>query len=151
MEHPSKEPHMGPIGQSLGGRCSDKAILPSWSDIARWSDMLGPRNNLSDNCLITWHLEAIMSLRHLNTISWRQITSSIRFPRKVHCGENSRIFRDAADQTLPVTEISGICNLKIKFSYISRNFQLQVTFGLLHLGKSRSFRHSVLTMLLHQQ
>jgi hypothetical protein len=46
-----------------------------------------------------------------------------------HCGENSRIFRDAADQTLPVTEISGICNLKIKFSYISRNIQLQVTFS----------------------
>jgi hypothetical protein len=26
----------------------------------------------------------------------------------VHCGENSRIFRDAADQTLPVTEYSEI-------------------------------------------
>jgi hypothetical protein len=26
----------------------------------------------------------------------------------VHCGENSRIFRDAADQTLPVTEYSKI-------------------------------------------
>ncbi len=55
----------------------------------------------------------------------------------------SRIFRDAADQTLPVTEFSEICNWKIKFSYLSRNFQLKVTFGLLHLGKSGSFRHSV--------
>jgi hypothetical protein len=62
----------------------------------------------------------------------------------VHCGENSRIFRDAADQTLPVTEFSEIYNRKIiKFSYLSWNIQLQVTFGLLHLGKSGSFRHSV--------
>ncbi len=63
----------------------------------------------------------------------------------VHCGENSRIFIDAADQTLPVTEFSKIYNWKIKFSYLSRNIQLQVTFGLLHLGKSGSFRHSVET------
>ncbi len=61
----------------------------------------------------------------------------------LHCGENSWIFRDAADQTLPVTEFSDICNWKIKFRYLSRNNQLQVMFGLLHLGKSRSFRHSV--------
>ncbi len=27
-----------------------------------------------------------------------------------HCGENSRIFGDAADQTLPVTEFSEIDN-----------------------------------------
>jgi hypothetical protein len=62
---------------------------------------------------------------------------------RVHCGENSRIFRDAADQTLPVTEFSEIYNWKIKFSYLSRNIQWQVTFGLLHLRKSGSFRHSV--------
>jgi hypothetical protein len=28
----------------------------------------------------------------------------------IHCGENFRIFRDAADQTLPVTENSEIDN-----------------------------------------
>jgi hypothetical protein len=61
----------------------------------------------------------------------------------VHCGKNFRIFRDTADQTLPVTEFSDIYNWKITLSYLSRNIQLQVTFGLLHLGKSRSFRHSV--------
>jgi hypothetical protein len=27
-------------------------------------------------------------------------------PTALHCGENSRIFRDAADQTLPVTKFS---------------------------------------------
>ncbi len=57
--------------------------------------------------------------------------------------ENSRIFRDAADQTLPVTEFSEIYYWKIKFSYLSRNIPLQVTFFLLHLGKSGRFRHSV--------
>ncbi len=31
----------------------------------------------------------------------------------IHCGENSQIFRDAADQTLPVTEFSKIYNWKI--------------------------------------
>ncbi len=61
----------------------------------------------------------------------------------LHCGENSRIFRDAGDQTLPVTEFSEIYDWKIKFSYLSRNIQLKVTFSLLHLGKSGSFRHSV--------
>jgi hypothetical protein len=61
----------------------------------------------------------------------------------MHCSENSRIFRDEADQTLPVTEFCEIYNWKIKFSYLSRNIQLQVTFGLLHLGKSGSFCHSV--------
>jgi hypothetical protein len=64
---------------------------------------------------------------------------------KVHCSKNFPIFRDAADQTLPVTEFSEIYHLKIKFSYLSRNIQLQVTFGLLHLEKSGSFRHSVCT------
>jgi hypothetical protein len=58
-------------------------------------------------------------------------------------GENSRIFRDAADQTLPVSEYSEIDNWIQFFSYIFRKYQLQVTFGLLHLGKSGSFRHSV--------
>jgi hypothetical protein len=28
----------------------------------------------------------------------------------IHCGENSRIFPDATDQTLPATEFSDICN-----------------------------------------
>jgi hypothetical protein len=60
----------------------------------------------------------------------------------VHCGKNFQIFREAADQTLPVTEFSEIYNRKIKLSYLSRNIQLQITFGLLHLGKSGSFRHS---------
>ncbi len=31
-------------------------------------------------------------------------------PSLPHCGENSRIFQDAADQTLPVTEYSEIDN-----------------------------------------
>jgi hypothetical protein len=48
-------------------------------------------------------------------------------------------FSDAADQTLPVTEFSEI----YEFSYVFRKIQLQVTFGLLHLGKSGSFRHYV--------
>jgi hypothetical protein len=61
----------------------------------------------------------------------------------MHCGENSRIFQDTADQTLPVTEFSEIYNWKIKFSYLSRNIQLQVTSDLLNLGKSGSFCHSV--------
>jgi hypothetical protein len=57
----------------------------------------------------------------------------------LHCGENSRIFRDAANQTLPVTEYSKIENwFNIKL-YIFRKIQLQVTFGLLYLGKSVSF------------
>ncbi len=32
------------------------------------------------------------------------------FLDSLHCGENSRIFRDAADQTLPETEFSEIYN-----------------------------------------
>jgi hypothetical protein len=52
---------------------------------------------------------------------------------EMYCGKNFRIFRDAADQTLPVTEFFEIYNLKIEFSDLSRNIQLQVTFGLLHL------------------
>jgi hypothetical protein len=55
------------------------------------------------------------------------------FKFNVHCGKNFRIFRDAADQTLPVTEFSEIYYRKMKFSYPSRNITLQVTFGLLHL------------------
>ncbi len=51
----------------------------------------------------------------------------------MHCGKNFLIFRDAADQTLPVTEFFEIYILKIKFSDLSRNIQLQVTFGLQHL------------------
>ncbi len=40
----------------------------------------------------------------------------------VHCGENSRIFRDAADQTLPVTVYSEIDNWILNFwFYISEN------------------------------
>ncbi len=35
---------------------------------------------------------------------------NIKQLRELHCGENSRIFRDAADQTLPVTEDSEIGN-----------------------------------------
>jgi hypothetical protein len=66
----------------------------------------------------------------------------------VHCGENSRIFRDAADQTLSVTGFSEIYISKIKFSHLSRNIHLQVTFGLLHLGKSGSFRHGVVSAFL---
>jgi hypothetical protein len=67
--------------------------------------------------------------------------SSVQY--KLHCGKNFRIFWDAADQTLPVTGFSKINHWKIKFNYLSRNIQLQVMFGLLHLGKSGSFRHSV--------
>jgi hypothetical protein len=52
-------------------------------------------------------------------------------------------------RTLPVTEFSEIYNSKIKSSYLSRNIQLQVTFGLLHLGKSGSLRHSVSMRILN--
>ncbi len=39
-----------------------------------------------------------------------------------HCGENSQIFPDAADQTLPVTEYSEIDNWNLIFQwYISQN------------------------------
>ncbi len=65
------------------------------------------------------------------------------FLQLIHSTKNFRIFRDAADLTLPFTEFSEIYNWKIKLSYLSRNIQLQVTLGLLHLGKSRSLRHSV--------
>jgi hypothetical protein len=77
--------------------------------------------------------------------SYRSVRSGIKVNSLIrirHCGENSRIFRDAADQTLPVTEYSEIDNLISFFSYIFRKIQLQVTFGLLHLGKSGSFCHS---------
>ncbi len=71
------------------------------------------------------------------------LTELVRFWTDTHCGKNFRIFQDAADQTLPVTEFSEIYIWIIKFSYLSRNIPLQVTYGLLHLGKSGTFRHSV--------
>ncbi len=44
-----------------------------------------------------------------------------------HCGENSRIFRDAADQTLPVTEFSEIKNLLPAPAHDSRSVLLEKT------------------------
>jgi hypothetical protein len=57
----------------------------------------------------------------------------------VHSGENSQIFQDAADQMLPVTEYSEIDNIIYFFSHIFWKIQLQIAFGLLHLGKSGVF------------
>jgi hypothetical protein len=83
----------------------------------------------------------------LELVDWNGLeqvwTQMSHISRCIHCGKNFRIFRDAADQTLPVTEFSEIYNWKIKVSYLFQNIQLQVTFALLHLGKSGSFRHSV--------
>jgi hypothetical protein len=56
----------------------------------------------------------------------------------LHYGKNFRIFRDAADQTLPVTEFSEIYNWEIKFSYLSRNIQLQVTLQVVYMKQNLS-------------
>jgi hypothetical protein len=79
----------------------------------------------------------------ISRVLFFKLSDNAQADSSLHCEENSWIFRNAADQTLPVTEYSEIDNgIKI-FSYIFRKIQLQVTFGLLHLGKSGSFRHSV--------
>jgi hypothetical protein len=51
-------------------------------------------------------LHSMMTVQYMLTQIFQQRAGSLCI--YVHCGENSRISRDAADQTLPVTEFSEI-------------------------------------------
>jgi hypothetical protein len=47
---------------------------------------------------------------HSGAMYLLQLSARGAIIQPLHCGENSRIFRDAAEQTLPVTEYSEIDN-----------------------------------------
>jgi hypothetical protein len=58
----------------------------------------------------------------------------------VHCGKNYGIFRGCSrvEVTVPVTNYSGIDNKKnMRFGYLCLNYELWVTFTLLHLRENR--------------
>jgi hypothetical protein len=61
--------------------------------------------------------------------------------KTVHCGETPRF--SEVQQTKRYLLLNFPKYITESNSYLSRNIQLQVTFGLLNLVKSGSFRHSL--------